>query len=175
MSDLTELQRWRGVASVGWLGALLVWETAEPCFAFFAGWRARGLHALRNFVIGLVNVAVVVLCFAVAWQTVAGWAEAHRFGLLNLVTLPVWMRVVAAVLLLDVWTYWWHRICHRVPLLWRFHRVHHGDAQMDATTANRFHLGEIVASSLLRLPLLPLLGIRFGELVLYETLLQVVV
>lgn len=175
MSDLTDLRHWRGFASVGWLVVLLAWETAAPCFAFFTGWHARGLHAWRNFVVGLVNVLVIAVCFGFAWQAAANWAEAHRFGLLHLFPLRPWVRTVAALLLLDAWTYWWHRICHRAPMLWRFHRVHHGDAQMDVTTANRFHLGEIVASSLLRLPLLPLLGIRFGELVLYETLLQVVV
>jgi sterol desaturase/sphingolipid hydroxylase (fatty acid hydroxylase superfamily) len=175
VSDLAELQRWRGVASVGWLVALLAWETAAPCFACFADWSARGRHAARNLVVGLVNVVIVAGCFAVAWRAVADRAGAHRFGLLNWLGWPDALRAVVAVLLLDAWTYGWHRICHRVPLLWRFHRVHHGDAQMDVTTANRFHLGEIVASSLLRLPLLALLGVRFGELVLYETLLQFVV
>jgi sterol desaturase/sphingolipid hydroxylase (fatty acid hydroxylase superfamily) len=170
-----ELAHWRGFASFGWLVVLLAWETAAPFFPFFPDWRERGRHAVRNLALGLANGLVTALLFAVAWKWVADTAAAHRFGLLNLGDLPAWAHAGLAVLLLDLWTYWWHRICHAVPVLWRFHRVHHSDAQMDVTTANRFHLGEIILSSVLRLPLLPLLGIHFGELVLYETLLQAVV
>mgnify|MGYP003349657234 CR=1 FL=1 len=62
-----------------------------------------------------------------------------------------------------------------IGMLWIFHRMHHSDAWMDVTTANRFHLGEILISSVLRLGLIPILGIRFEQLVVYETLLQFVV
>ena len=67
--------------------------------------------------------------------------------------------------------YAWHRINHRVPFLWRFHRVHHSDAQMDVTTASRFHTGEIALSSLLRIPLILALGVTAWQLVLYETMM----
>lgn len=175
MTGTAELAHWRGFASFAWLVVLLGWETAAPFFPLFHDWRERGRHAGRNIVIGLLNGLITVLLFAAAWKWMADKAAAHHFGLLHLVGLPAWAHAVLAVLLLDAWTYWWHRVCHRVPVLWRFHRVHHSDAQMDVTTANRFHLGEIILSSLLRLPLLAALGIHFGELVLYETLLQVVV
>ncbi|MBI4624749.1 MAG: sterol desaturase family protein [Verrucomicrobia bacterium] len=46
-------------------------------------------------------------------------------------------------LLLDCWTYFWHWLNHASPFLWRFHRLHHSDREMNVTTANRFHLGEI--------------------------------
>lgn len=175
MTGASELAHWRGFASLGWLVVLLTWETAAPFFILFGSWRERGLHAARNIILGLLNGLVTAMLFAIAWKWVADQAAARHFGLLALIALPGWAHALLAVLLLDVWTYWWHRICHLVPVLWRFHRVHHSDAQMDVTTANRFHFGEIILSSLLRLPLLALLGIHFGELVLYETLLQVVV
>ncbi len=175
MTGAAELTRWRGFASLGWLVVLLAWETVAPFFPLFRSWRERGRHALRNVALGLANGLVTALVFAVAWKWVADSAAKHGFGLLNLGELPAWAHALLALLVLDLWTYWWHRVCHAVPLLWRFHRVHHSDAQMDVTTANRFHLGEIILSSVLRLPLLPLLGIHFGELVLYETLLQIVV
>ena len=175
VTDLAGIQQWRGLASVGWLVVLLAWETAAPFFVFFRDPRERGLHALRNFLLGLVNAVVVGSAFVLAWRAVTAWAGTHHFGVLNWISAPDGPRIVLAVLMLDAWTYGWHRICHRVPMLWSFHRVHHGDARMDVTTANRFHLGEIVASSVLRIALLPLLGVRFGELVLYETLLQAVV
>jgi len=89
--------------------------------------------------------------------------------------MPLWLHACTAVLVLDIWTYWWHRANHLIPLLWRFHRMHHSDPWMDVTSARRFHPGEIVLSSLLRVPLIALLGIHLWELVLYELLMGIIV
>jgi len=77
---------------------------------------------------------------------------------------------VLALVLLDCWMYLWHRANHMIPFLWRFHRMHHSDRHMDVTTATRFHLGEHVGASLLRLGLIPLLGLEVWNLVVYDTL-----
>lgn len=169
------LLRWRGMASVAWLVLLIAWESANPAHDWFRSWRDRGRHGVINGIVALFNVLMVAVAFVGLWRWVADWASSHDFGLLNHLPLEPWIRIVVAVLLLDAWTYGWHRICHRVPMLWRFHRMHHSDAFMDVTTGNRFHFVEIALSAALRLPLIPLLGIRFGDLVLYETLLQFVV
>src|SRR5262249_54996648 len=58
--------------------------------------------------------------------------------------------------LLDYTLYLWHVLTHRVPLLWRFHQAHHVDLGMDASTALRFHFGEMVLS----------VGWRAGQVVL---------
>jgi sterol desaturase/sphingolipid hydroxylase (fatty acid hydroxylase superfamily) len=79
-----------------------------------------------------------------------------------------------AFVLLDGWMYLWHRLNHAVPVLWRFHRTHHADGEMDATTATRFHLGEMAASAALRLALVPLLGLRLYEVLLYDAIALVV-
>ena len=163
-----------GAALVG-LAVLLVLETAHPFFDLFRERRQRGRHLARNLALGAVNSLLVAVVFAGLWVAAAAWAEANGWGLLRLVDLPGWLHAVLAVLLLDVWTYAWHRLNHRVPFLWRFHRVHHSDAQMDVTTASRFHTGEIVLSSLLRVPLIVALGVAAWELVLYETLMFAVV
>ena len=67
--------------------------------------------------------------------------------------------------------YLWHRANHRILFLWRFHRMHHSDPQMDVTTALRFHTGELVFSSLLRFAVVPLLGMNLWQLIFYEILL----
>jgi sterol desaturase/sphingolipid hydroxylase (fatty acid hydroxylase superfamily) len=72
--------------------------------------------------------------------------------------------------LLDGWMYLWHRANHAIPLLWRFHRMHHSDRHLDVTSATRFHLGEHVGAALARLGLIPLLGLSVWELVIYDTL-----
>jgi sterol desaturase/sphingolipid hydroxylase (fatty acid hydroxylase superfamily) len=163
-----------GAALVG-LVVLLLLESAHPFFELFRERRDRGRHLARNLVLGAANGLLVAVVFASLWVAAAAWAEARGWGLLRLADLPVWLHAVLAVLLLDAWTYAWHRMNHRVPFLWRFHRVHHSDAQMDVTTASRFHTGEIVLSSLLRVPLIVALGVTAWELVLYETLMFAVV
>ncbi len=175
MIGFENLLQWRPLVSLLWLATLLVWETWRPCFQLFREPRERGLHAVRNIALAVLNVILISLVFAGTWSLIAKWSALHRVGLLHWFPLASWLHVLLAVLLLDGWTYAWHRISHQVPFLWRFHRVHHSDRHMDVTTANRFHFGEILLSSLLRIPLIALLGIEFGELVLYETLLQVCV
>src|SRR5215813_5385924 len=81
----------------------------------------------------------------------------------------------AAILLFDAWMYLWHRANHQLDFLWRFHRVHHSDPEMDVTTAIRFHAGEILISSALRLAVIPLLGITNRQLLVYEMLLLPVI
>jgi len=169
-----EVGQWRSWASVGMLALLLAWESAFPFFHFFReGGRLR--HGVRNLALGVVNGAVIGFGFAGAWVATAVLVERSGFGLLHLVALPGWLRLIAAILLLDLWTYAWHRMNHRIPFLWRWHRVHHSDPWMDATTANRFHLGEILFSSLLRIPVIALTGVRPGELAIFELALFAVV
>lgn len=173
-STLAELGRWRPWAALGLLAALLFWETAAPYFTFFP-WRDRLRHGAKNLLLGALNALVTGLGFAGLWFLAAAWAEREQFGLLRAFPSPGWARLAAAVLLLDLWTYWWHRLNHRLPFLWRLHRVHHSDPWMDVTTANRFHLGEIILSSVLRIPLILLLGLQAIELAAYELLMFAVV
>ncbi|MEO8167536.1 MAG: sterol desaturase family protein, partial [bacterium] len=92
----------------------------------------------------------------------------NHFGLLHMLGLQGLAEDVTAFVLVDIWMYWWHRINHAVPFLWRFHRMHHSDPAMDVTTATRFHVGEIILSSVIKLALIPLLGIPIGVLILFD-------
>jgi len=159
-------------SAIGLLALLLAWESLSPALYWF--WRKnreRAAHGLRNIALGSLNSVVIALFFVQLWWAVASWTAAHQFGLLNWTGLHSWPRVVAAVLLLDAWTYFWHRLNHGVGFFWRFHRTHHSDREVDVTSASRFHFGELIWSSLLRLPIIAITGVEFGELVLYETLL----
>ena len=170
---------WRPWLAVAVLGALLVWETARPYFKFYgagpATRRTRGRHGALNLALGGLNALLVAVIFAGAWLATTEWAAARGFGILWWTDAPAAVRWPAALLLLDAWTYAWHRLNHRVPLLWRFHRWHHADREMDVTTASRFHTGEIVLSSILRVPVLALIGCGIEELALYEVMLFAVV
>ena len=166
---------WRAALAVGCLVTLLAWETGRPYFSFFRGAADRARHGGRNLALGALNAGLVSVLFAGLWLATTHWAGAHRLGLLPWLDLPAPGRAALAVLLLDTWTYFWHRLNHVVPFFWRFHRWHHADREMDVTTASRFHTGEIVLSSLLRVPVLLLIGCSVEELALYEVLLFAVV
>lgn len=79
--------------------------------------------------------------------------------------------LIVDLILLDFWTYGVHRAYHRVPLLWRFHKVHHIDQFLDTTSAFRFHLGEVVMSAALRLAPIILLAVPLLHVIVFETLL----
>ncbi len=99
-------------------------------------------------------------------------AEAQGWGLFNRIDWPVWLELVLAVLILDLAIWAQHLVTHKVPLLWRFHRVHHADRDMDVTTGFRFHPVEILASMLLKIGLVYLLGPSALAVLVFEILLS---
>jgi sterol desaturase/sphingolipid hydroxylase (fatty acid hydroxylase superfamily) len=151
---------------------LLTLETWLPA----AGNRHHSLrHTARNLTLGLLNAVAVALLAAPLIAGIAGRAEEGRFGLLNLLSLPPAIATVTAFLLFDGWLYLLHRANHKFGFLWRFHHVHHSDPEMDATTALRFHTGEVLISSALRLAVIPLLGMTLWQLLVYESLMMPVI
>jgi len=147
------------------LVGLWSWETLRPLFHWP---QQRGRHALRNLSLALFNAIVTGALFGTAIVFAANWTVENRFGLLQLSDQYATVRFIAGLILLDGWMYFWHRLNHQIPLLWRFHRMHHSDLKMDVTTATRFHVGEHMISAGLRLMLIPLLGLSVWQIVIYE-------
>jgi len=154
------------------LVAFWSWETWRP---FFGQREGRLRHAARNLAFALFNTVVLALAFGAFTVFLAEWTAENQIGLLNALALSDPIRFALALLLLDGWMYLWHRANHAIPPLWRFHRMHHSDRNMDVTTATRFHLGEQVLSALLRLGLIPLLGIEVWNLVVYDAIVLTVI
>lgn len=154
------------------LGLCLWLESVAP---FFMDRPRRMRHVARNLGIGFVNGVVLTFGFTGLLHASARWGELHVVGLLPRLPLPPGTEGWVGFLLFDLWMYAWHRANHGIPLLWRFHRVHHTDDTLDASSAYRFHLGEMVLSTVLRLAVIPLLGISLELLVLYELILQPVI
>lgn len=179
MDLLTSINAWRPRAAVALLFALLAWETVQPYFAIFAratgGWLKREKHGFFNLALGAINSLMMAFVFAGLWLATTVWAADHHVGILNWTGVSGWIRWPLALLLLDAWTYAWHRLNHAVPFFWRFHKLHHSDRAMDVTTASRFHFVEILFSSLLRVPVLLLIGCGIEQLALYELVLFAVV
>lgn len=163
------------VAVIG-LVILLLIEQAHPFFDFFKGSvKEKGKHLLANMALGLTNALIISVFFVGTWLWASNWAFENGFGILNWLDLPVWAHILGAVLLMDFWMYLWHIMNHKIPFFWRFHRVHHADPNMDVTTASRFHTGEIIFSSALRIGVILITGLYLWELLLYETVMFAVV
>ena len=84
-----------------------------------------------------------------------------------------WFGLALDLLILDCWIYFWHRLNHVLPFLWRFHEVHHLDETLDASSALRFHFGEVVLSSLARAAVIIMLGFPFSSILVFETLVTI--
>ncbi len=130
--------------------------------------RSRGSRYIVNGALTGLGFLTGVLVVRPAALGGALWTQRHSVGLLNLTGLPLWIKVAAGVLLMDLTFYYWHRLNHTRPLLWRFHNVHHADPDMDVTTSFRFHFGEVLYSTVFRLLQVGLIGVAPLTYVVYE-------
>ncbi len=127
---------------------------------------------LTNLPLSIVNGTIYHLIYAATLTSLMLSTAEQRSGLLNTLPLPFWLRTTLGIVILDLVIYIWHLLNHEVPLFWRFHRVHHSDMNMDASTASRFHLGELLLSGLLRLATVYTFGISLFAYILFEILVN---
>jgi sterol desaturase/sphingolipid hydroxylase (fatty acid hydroxylase superfamily) len=97
----------------------------------------------RNLATAGVGFATAELLQIPILIPISRWTMTREIGLLNLVGVDGWIRVLVSFVLLDYTLWFWHWINHRIPFFWRFHSVHHVDRDLDASTALRFHFGEL--------------------------------
>lgn len=167
---LLENEAWvRVVASSGILGLMMVLEALRPR-------RVRLNTRARRWVgnLGIVGISALLVRLAVPVAPVALAAVAAEkgWGLLNQVSWPLWAETVVAVLALDLVIYFQHVLFHAVPSLWRLHRMHHADTDIDATTGLRFHPLEIILSLMIKLAAVMVLGPSALAVLLFEVILN---
>jgi sterol desaturase/sphingolipid hydroxylase (fatty acid hydroxylase superfamily) len=154
-------------------------------FALFAGleaWTPRRARAQPRSTRWFTNWAIIVVdtltlrAMAIFLPLLAVGAAVDAglkgWGLFNITDWPVWLEVVLAILILDLSIWAQHLITHKIPLLWRLHRVHHADVDIDVTTAIRFHPIEIALSMVLKIGLVYLMGPAALAVILFEILLN---
>jgi sterol desaturase/sphingolipid hydroxylase (fatty acid hydroxylase superfamily) len=146
----------------GWGVLLFILERAFPATpAPLHG----GRRLIRNLALGALVLAVSPLIQLATAHVMGGVRPLIAVG-----GGPA--LIVGQIVALDLWAYALHRAYHRVPLMWRLHGAHHLDAHLDVTSAVRFHVGEVLLSSLLRLIPLFLLGISIETNLLYGAILS---
>jgi sterol desaturase/sphingolipid hydroxylase (fatty acid hydroxylase superfamily) len=168
MSALQPLWFLPAAVATAYLGLFLV----ERRFPLRAPSRDLWPRVWVNAVITALVLATAALTVSPAVNSLLVLSPEQEFGLLSMTDLPLAVEFGIAFLLFDWSFYWWHRANHRVPLLWRFHNVHHVDPDLDVTTAFRFHAVEIGYSAAFRVTQVVLIGPAAWMYVAYELVFQ---
>ena len=125
------------------------------------------LTVINSVALRLVAIAIPLLAVGAAIN-----AADQGIGLFNWLDWNVWVEGILVILMLDVAIWFQHLITHKIPILWRLHRVHHADRDMDVTTAIRFHPVEIALSMLLKIGLVYILGSAAWAVIVFEVILN---
>jgi len=149
--------------------AMALWEWWAPRRKLSAGRGARWPGNLGILAIDIVAVRLLVPTTAVGVALVAaekGWGVFGQAGL------PYWAAVLVGVVALDLAIYLQHVVFHFVPPLWRLHRMHHADVDIDVTTGLRFHPIEILLSLGIKIAVVAALGVPAFAVLVFEVLLN---
>ena len=117
------------------------------------------------------NISLRLIPFLLPYS-IALWAESKGWMLSGVELVPLWLKVLITILILDLWIYIQHILLHFVPVLRNLHRMHHTDTHMDLTTALRFHPLEIIFSTLYKAVIVALLGLPSLGILIFEILLN---
>ncbi len=150
---------------------ILFFLTLENTIPF----RAATLSKLRrwriNFSMNFCNVVIIDLCFVYLLRKTTLFSGTHQLNLFEKIHLNSIGRILLTILLLDLALYWMHRLNHKLPFLWRFHRVHHTDLNVDVSSASRFHFGEVTVSTTITYTFMLLMGATLVEVRAFQVAL----
>jgi sterol desaturase/sphingolipid hydroxylase (fatty acid hydroxylase superfamily) len=156
-------------AFAGVFATMALWELMAPR-------RPQTIGRLRrwpaNLGVVVIDTLLVRLIFPTAAVGVALVAEVGGWGLLPALDAPSWLAIIIAVIVLDLAIYLQHVLFHAVPVLWRLHRMHHADLEIDVTTGTRFHPIEILLSMAIKLGVVAALGAPAVAVLIFEVLLN---
>lgn len=146
-----------------------LWEWLTPRKKLTQSKLYRWLNNLG--LIAFNSVCLSLLMPILAFES-AMYAIDNSWGLLNQFQLPLSFEIIISVVLFDLAIYLQHLVFHRVPILWRLHRMHHADQDIDVTTGTRFHPIEIILSMWIKIGLVLSLGISPIAVIVFEIILN---
>ncbi len=156
-------------AFVGIFVVMAIWEVLSPRRPQPIARAGRWPSNLGMVVLDSVLVRLLIPTTAVG---LAAFAQRHEWGLWHALQAPVWLALIASLLLLDLTIYLQHVLFHAVPGLWRLHRMHHTDLEFDVTTGARFHPLEILLSLVIKLGVIVALGAPALAVLIFEVVLN---
>ncbi len=146
-----------------------LWEMVAPRRPLIDSKKRRWFTNLSMVAIDTVAIRFLFPILPVA---LAGVAEARGWGIFNFFQLSPWLVFILSFLILDFIIYLQHVLFHHLPILWRLHRMHHTDLDLDVTSGNRFHPLEIVISMLIKMAAVLLLGAPAIAVLAFEVVLN---
>lgn len=162
------LDHWLLVAAsiyVGGFVSFALWELARPRRDWTSPTVVRWSNNFAAFAVSAASVQLLLPMLTVGF---AGYVDARGWGLFNQVAVADYAAIGLSLLAIDLARYGEHRLLHGVPLLWRFHRMHHVDPDFDVTTGLRTHPLEALFSALVRMAVIAALGIPLVAALLAE-------
>ena len=150
-------------------GVVAGWEILSPRRVLTV---AKPLRWINNLGVVTINSLILRIIFPAAAVGFAVFAETQGWGVFNSLNVPYIIALIISVILLDVIIYFQHVMFHAVPMLWRIHRVHHADLDIDVTTGIRFHPIEIILSMLIKFVAIIMLGPPVLAVIIFEVLLN---
>lgn len=157
---------------VGLFAVLALIEAALPRRARQQPRSKRWLTNWAIVILDTITLRLLALLLPLLAVGAALDAQAQSWGVMNALDLPLWLAIILTVLVFDLAIWAQHLITHKISILWRFHRVHHADRDIDVTTAIRFHPVEIALSMLLKIGLVYLLGPPAIGIIVFEIVLN---
>ena len=161
-----------GIRLFFFFGVLAVMMALEAAFPRRVRGFSRSQRWPANIAIVFLDSLIVRAMFPIAAVGMAAIAESRDWGLFNMLDAPLWLAIPLSVLLLDFAIYAQHVLFHKVPALWRLHRMHHADLDFDVTTGARFHPIEIILSMAIKMVVVVILGAPAVAVVIFEVLLN---
>ncbi len=157
------------------LGLFIILALTEAYFPRRNRAQSRKARWVTNWGFTLLNALTLrLLAFALPLLAVGAAVDANHagLGLFNIVHMPTWIKILLTILMLDLAIWFQHLITHKIPFLWRLHRVHHADVDVDVTTAIRFHPLEIALSMVFKIGLIYIIGAPILAVILFEIILN---
>ena len=150
------------------LTGIVIFLILEKCISFRPDTLSKLQRMRINFSMQLSNVLLVDLGFVTLIKHMPYFAGAYQFDLFGKLNLSSPIRILITLIVFDGVIYFWHRINHEIPFLWKFHRVHHTDLQLDVSSAARFHFVEIMISTILMYSVMFFLGASIVEMRIFN-------
>jgi len=148
---------------------IALWEVIAPRRALTV---SKAVRWFNNLGLVALNTVILRLLFPAAAVGVAVFAATQGWGVLNYIQLPTLIKILLAIIALDLIIYLQHVLVHAIPSLWRLHRVHHADLDYDVTTGARFHPIEIILSMLIKFATIIALGPPVVAVIIFEVILN---
>jgi sterol desaturase/sphingolipid hydroxylase (fatty acid hydroxylase superfamily) len=151
---------------------ILIFALFESMFPRRERLLSRGFRWVNNFSLSFLNTLLLKIVFPLGAVGLAFQVEKEEFGLFTVFVLPYWVEFLVTFLILDFCIYLQHRIFHKVSWLWKLHRVHHADIDLDVSSGIRFHPIEIILSMMIKMVLIVAFGISPLVVLVFEVVLN---